>query len=414
MTKWNGILISAGMLLGLAACASLGTLPVSEAKVESADVAAASQLINADWPASKDAISTTDGAIYVNNLNSQIRVLDHRLASQQQATTRVMLAGLLYNRFQLLGRVEDAVKARDLLQQGMDENLLHPDELLVFAIILSGLHEFDQAEQVIAAAEERGGKAGRIGKARAQVLASRQLPAQAVISATPADYVNAVQQAASLLEQGQLYAASLQLQRAQWLYQDSNPFPLAWIHLQQGVAFLRYQQFEQARVFFAAAHERLPEYYLATEHLAETEALLGNWQRSAELYREVSAQTDQPAFWHGLQQAETALGNKSDADEAAQLADQNYQTLLQDYPLTFADHAVYYYLDTGRVQRALELAELNFSNRQDVTAQLALAEALVANGQQPQACARVKAIRQAGLFPPEILIPDSSLATCMP
>jgi tetratricopeptide (TPR) repeat protein len=230
----------------------------------------------------------------------------------------------------------------------------------------------------------------------------------------PDDYVLAVQQAAVLLEQGELFEASRLLQQAQDLYQDSSPFPLAWIQLQQGVAFLRYQQYEQARVFFAAAHERLPQYYLATEHLAETEALLGNWQRSAELYRQVSEQTGQPAFWHGLQLAEAELGNAAAADAAAQQADTDYQQLLAKYPLTFADHAVGYYIDTGREQKALELAEMNYANRQDVYAHLTLAEALAANGQQQQACSKVSELRRAGLAPPEIIFPDENLAACQP
>jgi len=404
-----GILILAG--LGLAACASPSFQPPPASTADN-DVAAASGLISEDWPAGVDTLSTTAGDIYLANLNSQIRVLDHRLASQQDSAVSASLAGMLYHRFQLLGRVEDAVAARDLLQHSMERNLLTADELLVYARILSGLHEFDTAERVITAAAELGANPPAIEQIREQVTASRQLPSGQPINEAPMDYVLAVQQAARLLEQGHLTEASQKLQMAQQLYHDSSPFPLAWIHLQQGVAFLRYQQYEQARVFFEAAHERLPQYYLATEHLAETEALLGNWQRSAELYRQVTAQTDQPAFWHGLHQAEAELGNMGDAERAAQLADDNYRELLEHYPLTFADHAVSYYLETGREQRALELAELNFDNRQDVTAQLAMAEALAANGQQEQACAHLNELRQAGLSPPEIIFPEASLAAC--
>jgi hypothetical protein len=71
--------------------------------------------------------------------------------------------------------------------------------------------------------------------------------------------------------------------------------------------------------------------------------------------------------------------------------------------LTFADHAVGYFIETGRAQRALNLAELNFSNRHDIYAHITLAEALAANGLQQQACEKVAEMRQAGQSPPEIV-----------
>lgn len=405
--------------LSLASCANAvqqQAVQQQTAPSQSADVSAAIGLVSSNWPATEESLSTTSGDIYLANLNSQIQVLQHRIATTQQVPARVGLAGLLYHRFQLLGRIEDADRARVLLQEAMDQQLLGPAELLTYARILAGLHEFDAAQEVITAAAEGGGKPAVIIQARQQVMASRHLPnplTQPIADqAVPADYVAAVQQSASLLEQGKLLEASQLLILAQDLYRDSSPFPLAWIHLQQGVAFLRYQQYEQARIFFEAAHERLPQYYLATEHLAETEALLGNWQRSAELYRQVSGQTGQPAFWHGLQVAESELGNDSAATAAGRQADADYQQLLAQYPRTFADHAVGYYLDTGREPKALELAEFNFENRQDVYAHLTLAEALSANGLQQQACEKVAELWRAGLAPPEITYPDESLADC--
>jgi len=418
----HAVLLVAMMLL--AACSTTGQGPTGK-PVPDPGVARAAGLIDDNWPARQDQLATTSGDIYQANLDSQIQALEKRLATSQQVPARVSLAGLLYHRFQLLGRVADAERACTLLQQAMEQEQLAPGEMLGYARILSGLHEFDTAQQVIDRAAQRGGDPAAISQARQQLLSSRELPGDMALPESsqagagsslpvPGDYITAVQQAAKMLEQGDLYGSSQLLRMAQDLYADSSPFPLAWIHLQQGVAFLRFQQYEEARIFFAAAHERLPQYYLATEHLAETEALLGNWQRSAELYRQVSEQTNQPAFWHGLQLAESELGNASAAQEAGQLADRNYRQLLDEYPLTFADHAVGYYLDTGREQQALRLAELNFANRQDVYAHLTLAEALAANGQQQQACGHIEELRRAGLAPPEILYPDASLASCSP
>ena len=83
--------------------------------------------------------------------------------------------------------------------------------------------------------------------------------------------------------------------RAQDAYADSSPVGLAWLYVQQGAALLEAGDPARARPFFEAARQRLPAYTLATEHLAETEALLGNDDRAGDLYREAIAASDDPA-----------------------------------------------------------------------------------------------------------------------
>lgn len=398
--------------LSLASCA-VTPAPPGQDGAQRGEIARATALLGPEWPASSAVIATTDGEIYLGNLDAQLETIETTPGLRARAEHQVLLASLYYQRFQIEGRLADAERARDILDAARSAPGFGAQHRLVHAQVLLGFHDFEAAREQISAAAEAG--AGVATEAlRASLERSLSLPAMPPVdrAASPSNYHDAVRAAAALVDRGELHSASRQLRLAQDLYPDSSPFPLAWIHLQQGIAFLRHGALDQAREFFAAAHARFPQYFLATEHLAETESLLGNHARAAELYRQVTAQNDQPAFWHGLAQAEAALGNAEAARQAAERARSGYAALLARYPLMYADHAVGYYLDTGEVAEALRLARLNFEHRQDLSAHLALAEALWADGQRAAACALAGAVGEAGLAPPELTLPTETLNGC--
>lgn len=382
----------------------------------SPDIQQATDMTGPGWPAGLNELRTTEGDIFLDNLNSQIITLQQNPALTRLPRYRVMLAGLLYQRFQIEGRLADAEQSLLVMREAEELTGFSADDRLVYATVLQGFHDFDQASKQISRAAGEGADGASVDRAMASLERSRNLAEDLgpVDPASIENYLTAVQMAALNVNQGRLTDATVLLRRAQALYGDSSPYPLAWIHVQQGIAFLRFNQYEQARIFFSAAHERMPQFFLATEHLAETESLLGNHRRAAELYRQVTRQNDQPAFWHGLAEAELALGNTEAAGEAARQAAEGYSRLLQQHPLMYADHAVDYYLDTDNAAKALELAQLNFRHRQDLFARLALAEALAAMGQIQAACEQVGDVRQAGLSPPEISQSSGVLASCNP
>ncbi|MDX1459797.1 MAG: tetratricopeptide repeat protein [Xanthomonadales bacterium] len=367
-----------------------------------------------DWPATPQTLATTSGDIYLDNLNGQIETISTNPRFARHARFQVTLGSLLYQRFQIEGRIEDAERARRVLLEAEELPGFTSSDHLVLAKVLKGFHDFDNAARHIDVAAEGGAEPVQVAAARRSLQRALSLPGLQSLDPDPLpnDYVAAVEHAAALLNQGRLAAASESLRHAQVLYTDVNPLPLAWIHLQQGIAYLRHGDIEDARRFFEAAHQRFPQYFLATEHLAETELLLGNAHRAAALYRIVTAQNNQPAFWHGLAQAEAALGNQAAASIAAERAASGYEQLLAAHPLMFADHAVGYYLDMGDVSRALELARLNYEHRQDLMARLALAEALHEAGRHEAACSQVKSLTDAGLAPPEVTLPGETLSAC--
>lgn len=141
------------------------------------------------------------------------------------------------------------------------------------------------------------------------------------------------------VDEGRLEEADRLFSKAQAVYNDTSPVTLSWLHVQHGVAFLRNRMLEKALRFFKAAHERLPRYFLATEHLAETHYRLGHYQRAAELYRQVSQQTRNPVFYAQLAKAEQALGNEGAAQRAEAKARVGFEAWLYEHPQAAWQHA---------------------------------------------------------------------------
>jgi tetratricopeptide (TPR) repeat protein len=191
-----------------------------------------------------------------------------------------------------------------------------------------------------------------------------------------------------------------------------SPVPLAWLHTQQGIAWLRFGDIERAQRFFEAAYQRLPQYYLAAEHLAETEFLLGRRERARELYLAVIAQTDHPEFHAALAEVEAELGDTDAAEVSLGRAREGYEALLARHPAAFADHAAAFHLEQDEAGRALELARINLNQRRDVMAWLLLAEAEHAAGNRRAACRALDQARRTGLNPPELRELEERLQRC--
>ena len=103
----------------------------------------------------------------------------------------------------------------------------------------------------------------------------------------------------------------------------------------------------QAQRYFAAAHERLPQYFLATEHPAETELLLGNALRAVSLYQQVSEQTKNPLFYLGLVKAQHALSNLAAAEQAQVLAQSGFDKWLEEKNWPRLQHSVEYFFNVN-------------------------------------------------------------------
>jgi tetratricopeptide (TPR) repeat protein len=371
------------------------------------------------WPIGVADYRTTSESIYLGNLDARISELQRMLAGQDRPDQRTSLAGSLYHRYRVLGRVEDAEEALRLLDAAVAAEPGEGRHRATRAVVLSGFHRFEEALADLDAAAAGGVRPEELLGTRRDVLLAR-----GDYDRLAQDFEKARELAPGFLElahradlrvqQGDLDGASFLYRGAQAEYRDVNPVPLAWLHVQQGIALLRYGRPAEALRFFEAAHARLPHYYLATEHLAETEARLGHRERARALYAQVIEQTGNPEFVAALSRLEAADGNAALAADLARRAETGYEALLVRNPSAYAQHAAQFFVAIDKPERAYQLARQNAALRQDIGSWILLAQAAHAAGDARQACEAREHALATGLHPPELKDLDAFSAACTP
>lgn len=400
------------MVLGLTGCGGIADRTAPQEP--RADHAFASDT-RTEVPAGPSSIRTTSPEIYVGNLNARITSLEGGAERRSSPRFQLMLAEALAHRARLLGRPEDRTEALARAEAVLEREPGLAQARLLRSRLLAAVHRFEDALDELDAATAVGADDDRVARQRAEILIALGRADKALALSRPHlgnSLPDLAFRANNLIERGELEKADELFIRAQETYQDSNPYPLAWLHVQHGVLFLRNDDPHRARAFFSAAHERLPQYYLATEHLAETLGLLGETRRSAELYRQVSEQTGDPVFLAALADAERELGNERAAAEAEQAARAGFRAWLEREPTAAWQHAAEFYLDRGEEEQAVEYARRNAELRQNPGAFLLLARAAKANGNTGKACQASQRARDTGLNPPEFRILNSDFENC--
>jgi tetratricopeptide (TPR) repeat protein len=356
--------------------------------------------ITPQWPQSKMVYRTTSGKIYITNLNASISSLERIFTNRPTANTGIPLADKLYHRYKILGRLEDAETALSTIGLVTAQPDATSDSYLVLAKILTGFHLFTDAVTALERATILNGKTEQIASLAREIdMATGNYPPRAL---TNNNYRQLITNAHLSLLQGDFMEASSNLRKAELGYSGTNPYVLAWIQLQQGIAFLRYGDVQTANHFFNLAHTRLPQYYLATEHLAESELLLGNTEAARQLYQSVSEQTKSPVFYAQLAKAQAMLGDDSGSQHSASLARAGFQDLLELHPESVGDHAVTFYLDQGENKMALKIARQNIGIRHNFESWIMLAESALATGEIAEACDAWSAANQLGVHPVEL------------
>ncbi|MCB1590303.1 MAG: hypothetical protein KDI56_15440, partial [Xanthomonadales bacterium] len=321
-----------------------------------------------NWPATTEQLRTTSESIYLGNLDARITQLegaDHHNAAVAQA-----LASSLLHRYRIIGRWPDAERAGALLQSALTSAPDSAPLQLDWASWLTLVHRFAEAEEAIARVDALHSRGAVVDAAQLSSLRSELALATGCYDclgdafhdpavAAPAEFYELANRAHAALLHGDLDLSSRLYFEAQRHYRDVGPYPLAWLHVQQGIALLRYGHCEAAEPFFRAAHERLPAYALATEHLAECvlERLRGDEARA--LYEAVIVQTGNPEFIGALARLELVDERPERAELLRLQADELWADWLQSAPQAHAQHAAQYYLDSGRLEWARALAEQN-------------------------------------------------------
>lgn len=371
-----------------------------------AKLAVPPQVLN--WPAELDEIRTTSGDVYLGNLDARIDALAIANRRTPRADLQVSQAGALYHRYRIRGTLDDAESALSLLDAALARAPRNTEALALRATVLAGFHRFAAAAADLdAVASASPAKAKSLAEARREISLATgrydQLREDFSRSGDPeGGFYELAFRGNLLLQSGDLAGASAQFKRAQALFADSSPMPLAWLHVQQGIALLRHGRHAEAAVFFKAAHDRLPGFTLATEHLAETQTQLRNFAVARELYGRVIADTGSPEFIGALAGMERDAGNVVLAAQLDGRARDGWSRLVAKYPAAFAQHAIGFYLDRGDSARALSLARENIELRQDVGSYILLALAADAAGSRDEACSARQSAMDSGLNPPEM------------
>jgi tetratricopeptide (TPR) repeat protein len=378
--------------------------------------AGASAAVDPTWPASPTRYRTTSGSIYLDNLDARIAERTRQLPELPGEHSDA-LARDLYHRYRVVGRFADAEAALQLLDARAGASDATAATQTLRAIVLTGLHRFDEAGDALAAAAEAGADAAELHRIRVELDLARgdyrglqdELARSTEFSA---DFHEQAHRADLRLQLGDADGAYQRYRIAQGLYRDVNPVPLAWLHVQQGIALLRNGEVRQARDFFAAAHARLPRYYLATEHLAECEALLGRLDEARRLYLDVIGQTGNPEFIAALAGVEEARGRHAEAARLRREATAGFAALIERQPAAFGAHAAEFFIEQGEVARADALARANLERRRDVGSWVLASETALATGDRERACEARRAAAATGLRPPELAGLDARLGDC--
>ncbi len=387
--------------------AAAGTTPPTDALAE----------YSARYPASRERLATTDGGIYLGNLDARVDGLRAVLARDDDPRLRAALANAMLQRWRIVGRLEDGETA---LSEAWRALAIAPDladARVVQGAALSAFHRFGEARSALEAASGAGADPTVVARVRRDLDVAEgryaELRGELAGSREPApDFYELAHRADLRVLLGDLGGASLHYRTAQDLFADTSPMQLAWLYVQQGIALLRFGEVAGARRFFAAARERLPAYYLASEHLAECEYLLGDLDAARVLYREVIAQTGDPEFEAALAEVERAAGDAEAATMLDRRAEAGYRARVARHRAAYAQHFAEFLLERGRATEALALARENAGLRPDIGSLILLARAADAAGDAAFACDTHARIKATGLTPPELADLDPLSKRC--
>lgn len=352
---------------------------------ESQEVLAVKSWVSDKWPKNTSSYKTTSSSVYLANLNSSIGVFGRLYKNQNNAKYGANLASKLYLRFRILGDFNDAIKALKTIQTA--SLMPHTDGNIYYtlATIQAGFHQFSAALDSLDKAKRIDGKNNKFTLLENEIKYSLgQYQQYDFIINDPK--TNNLTKAKYALLNNQFMQAARYYKNSMDSFKDTDPFKLSWLQLQQGIAFLRYGELDAAKVFFQAAHDRFPEYYLVTEHLGETEFLLGNLEKAKVLYQLVIKQTKKPEFYAQLAKVESQLGNHLLSKQAETTANIEFDRLTKLYPKALGDHAIQFYIDNKQLTKATNLAQINLNNRKNIESYELFIKTALANNDSKSAC----------------------------
>lgn len=332
---------------------------------------------------SDSAISTTSGAIAIENLDQQIRQAGNEAGVEELLLVRSRFLGdyVALDRASALGEGR-SITARDLLLRARTR---------------AAVHRFADALADVDMAERAGGKADEISALRASIFVAVGRGNEVIpqLEATEVRNPGFASRTALALA----YGAVGRLDDADRLYAEALsaldttlPFPYASIYFARGLMWSE-QGGDQVRaeVLYRNALAYVPEFVTASIHLAEIEALSGRTELAIERLGNVVQSSNEPEAVALLGVLHLRLGESTRGTQEITEARRLFESLLTRDPLAFADHGAEFYLGPGAdPERAWVLARQNLANRQTARAAGLAIKAAEASGRYVDACALLR------------------------
>ncbi len=154
-------------------------------------------------------------------------------------------------------------------------------------------------------------------------------------------------------------------------------FGAAWILVQRGLYDLDRGRPAEAKVFYEEANERFSGWYLVEEHLAETQALTGELDKAAALYKSVVDRVPDPELMAAYAGVLREQGKTAEADAMLEKARTALFAAAEEDPAGTSGHGIDLMIEFDPA-KAVELAKLDHEARPGPSSAEQYAAALVA------------------------------------
>ena len=333
---------------------------------------------------------TTAGVLAVSNLQAQIDGLEQQAAAKQlDVSGQAELIALVTQRGHVLGHIADYEGAEELAEQLTRDARDDGEAFLARARARATFHRFTDALTDLDEAQRLRAEPTLIDAERAAVFQAighyddaLRIYREAAERRTDFHSIGAL--AVLHAERGEVDAAECLFGESRGRYRGVSPFPLALLDFQRGLMWMTQGDLPRARIWFGAAHRRLPAYAPAQGHLAEVEAALGEPEAAIGRLLPLTISSDDPDYPAQLARILREVDRQQESSEWRARAAARYDELLARHPDAFADHAAEFWLEAGGdPHRALALAGRNLEVRQTPRADALLARASLAIGGAP-------------------------------
>ncbi|WP_439486257.1 tetratricopeptide repeat protein [Blastomonas fulva] len=335
---------------------------------------------------------------YRNAIERSDRAIIHARAAAQAAPDQWLMheihASEVLARAQLSGSYDDYAAARQALEAAFKVAVQGSGPHLMQASLDFSMHRLPQAQAQLAAIDgyavppESGDRAeiaamrGDIAFYSGDYQAALALYDQAdALVPGSASFRRAIFAART----GDVDQADAYLVEAERAYRSPTPQTRSYMELQRGILDLDRGRLNEAMSHFRKADALFPGRWLIEEHIAEVLNLQGKTAKSEALYRDIVRRTGHPEFIDALAGIAEARGDTAEAKRLYARSWAIWTKRLQQFPQATYGHAIDHCIARQDWACALTLAQRNHEARPYGEAKIALARALLGNGQVVQA-----------------------------